>query len=356
VPPVEDFARGLGSPICLTWELTYACNLACAHCLSSSGARRDGELTTAEARRLVDEWAQMKVFYVNIGGGEPMIRRDFFAIVEHTLDARIGVNFSTNGTLIDRAAARRLAALTYLDLQVSLDGATPEVNDSLRGPGAHAAALQAMDHLAEAGISGFKVSVVATRENIRQLDAFQALADRYGAVLRLTRLRPSGRGGGVWERLRPTPEQQVELYRWLQAHPSVLTGDSLFHLNALGAPLPGLSMCGAGRIVCLVDPVGDVYACPFLIDPGFHAGSVRSPGGFAAVWREAPLFLGLRQDRPLAGACAACAFAATCGGGCPAAKHLTGLPLDGPDPECVLGHGEVALAARPGSPIAGEPL
>ena len=66
----------------------------------------------------------------------------------------------------------------------------------------------------------------------------------------------------------------------------VLTGDSFFHLNALGEPLPGLNMCGAGRVVCLIDPIGDVYACPFVIHDQFKAGSVRDPGGFAAVWRD----------------------------------------------------------------------
>ena len=37
LPLKEQFTRGLDAPICLTWELTYACNLACVHCLSSSG-------------------------------------------------------------------------------------------------------------------------------------------------------------------------------------------------------------------------------------------------------------------------------------------------------------------------------
>ena len=39
LPLKEQFSRGLDTPICLTWELTYACNLACVHCLSSSGRR-----------------------------------------------------------------------------------------------------------------------------------------------------------------------------------------------------------------------------------------------------------------------------------------------------------------------------
>ncbi len=63
---VEHFERGLAAPICLTWELTYACNLACVHCLSSSGRRDPGELSTAECKGLIDEFARMAVFYVNI--------------------------------------------------------------------------------------------------------------------------------------------------------------------------------------------------------------------------------------------------------------------------------------------------
>ena len=66
---------GLDAPICLTWELTWACNLACVHCLSSSGRRDPDELSTAEARAVIDELASMRVFYVNVGGGEPTIRK-----------------------------------------------------------------------------------------------------------------------------------------------------------------------------------------------------------------------------------------------------------------------------------------
>jgi mycofactocin radical SAM maturase len=200
-----------------------------------------------------------------------------------------------------------------------------------------------MDRLAEAGFKGFKVSVVVTRENAGQLDAFKAIADRYGAQLRLTRLRPSGRGADVWPELHPTAAQQRALYDWLLEHgEDVLTGDSFFHLAAYGQPLPGLNLCGAGRVVCLIDPVGDVYACPFAIHDAFLAGNVREPGGFPAVWRESELFQELRQPQT-SGACLSCGHYDACRGGCMAAKFFTGLPLDGPDPECVLGHGESLL-------------
>ena len=203
-----------------------------------------------------------------------------------------------------------------------------------------------MDALAGAGFGGFKISVVVTRQNVSQLDQLEVLADGYGAQLRLTRLRPSGRGADSWADLHPTADQQVDLYHWLLSRPNVLTGDSFFHLSALGDPLPGLNLCGAGRVVCLIDPVGDVYACPFVLHPEFRAGSVRESGGFTEVWRSSPLFLSLREPGS-AGACSSCGSYDACQGGCMAAKFFTGLPLDGPDPECVLGHGERLLERVP---------
>ena len=178
------------------------------------------------------------------------------------------------------------------------------------------------------------------------------MADRFGAQLRLTRLRPSGRGADVWDELHPTAGQQHQLYEWLLAHgEDVLTGDSFFHLAGYGESLPGLNLCGAGRVVCLVDPVGDVYACPFAIHDQFLAGNVRSPGGFTEVWRHSDLFTELRRPQS-AGACGSCGHYDACRGGCMAAKFFTGLPLDGPDPECVLGHGERALARVGRGPAA----
>lgn len=343
-PLVEEFKFGLDAPICLTWELTYACNLACVHCLSSSGRRDPRELTTEECYAVIDELQRLQVFYVNIGGGEPMLRTDFFDILNYASDHQVGVKFSTNGTYIDQAAAERLASMDYLDIQISLDGSTADVNDLIRGEGSHQAALQAMENLAAANFGAFKISVVATRKNISQLDEFKAIADSYGAQLRITRLRPSGRGADSWDELHPTQAQQRELYDWLLGRDDVLTGDSFFHLSAFGEALPGLNLCGAGRVVCLIDPVGDVYACPFVIHDQFLAGNVRDSGGFTKVWRESELFTSLREpDSP--GACASCGSYDACQGGCMASKFFVGLELSDPDPECVKGAAEPLLAA-----------
>jgi len=342
---VDHFEQGLDAPICLTWELTYACNLACEHCLSSSGRRDPRELSTAEAKAVIDELQRMQVFYVNIGGGEPTVRQDFWELLDYAIAHQVGVKFSTNGVRITPERARQLAATDYVDVQISIDGATAEVNDAVRGPGSFAMAYRAMENLAEAGFENFKISVVMTRHNVGQLDEFKAIADKFGAQLRITRLRPSGRGADVWNDLHPTTDQQLQIYDWLIANgEQVLTGDSFFHLNALGStPLAGLNLCGAGRVVCLIDPVGDVYACPFAIHDQFLGGNIRDAGGFETVWRTSELFTSLRQPQS-GGACTSCSAFDACKGGCMAAKFFTGLPLDGPDPECVKGNAESALA------------
>ena len=99
-------------------------------------------------------------------------------------------------------------------------------------------------------------------------------------------------------------------------------------------------------MVCLIDPIGDVYACPFAIHDNFLAGNVldrrRLPDGSG---RPPTLFQDLRSPQT-GGACTSCAFFDSCRGGCMAAKFFTGLPLDGPDPECVQGYGEARARQR----------
>ncbi len=199
---------GLDAPICLTWELTYACNLACVHCLSSSGKRDPRELSTQQCKDIIDELERMQVFYVNIGGGEPTVRPDFWELVDYATEHHVGVKFSTNGVRITPEVAAKLAASDYVDVQISWTAPTPRSTTRCAASGSFDMAVRALENLAAAGFSDAKISVVVTRHNVDQLDEFKALADRYGATLRITRLRPSGRGADVWDELHPTPDQQ----------------------------------------------------------------------------------------------------------------------------------------------------
>jgi mycofactocin radical SAM maturase len=339
----EVLARGLRAPICLTWELTYACNLECTHCLSSSGRRDPRELDTDACFRFIDELADMGVFYINIGGGEPTSRGDFETIVAYALSRRVGIKYSTNGIRMSDDMIAMLVDNDYLDLQISLDGAHPSSNDPIRGDGTFEQICETLGKLKSAGVKGHKISTVVTRTSADEVDDLLVLATNFGAVLRLTRLRPSGRGALTWDQLRLLPEQQRMLHQWLLAHPEVLTGDSYFHLNAFGETLPGLNMCGAGRVVCLVDPIGTVYACPFTIADEFAAGSLLA-SSFQEIWSASPLFAQLRTQ-PGPTSCSSCAAYTACQGGCMAQKYFTGLSYDDPDPECVFGHGVEVLRA-----------
>ena len=344
---VEHFQYGLNSPICLTWELTYACNLACVHCLSSSGRRDPRELTTAEAKGVVDELQKMQVFYVNIGGGEPTVRPDFWELLDYAIDHQVG-----RQVLHQRGAARRssgprqLANTDYVDVQISLDGATAAVNDEVRGPGSYAMAMRALENLAAAGFVKPKISVVMTRQNVDQLDEFAAIADKFGAQLRITRLRPSGRGADVWDELHP--------HRGAAAPDVRLAGRARRGRADRRLVLPPLGLRrGAARAQPVRGRAGGVPDRPGrrrlrvpVRDPRELPGRQRPLARrVRGVWRDSELFADCASRRPAARA-ASCGFYDSCQGGCMAAKFFTGLPLDGPDPECVRGFGEQALAAR----------
>ena len=160
----------------------------------------------------------MQVFYVNIGGGEPTVRSDFWELRRLRHRPPASASSSRPTAAGSRAeVARELAASDYVDVQISLDGADRGGQRRRARPRlVRHGASRAMEHLAAAGFEDFKISVVVTRHNVGQLDEFKAIADRYGAQLRLTRLRPSGRGADVWDELHPTADQQRQLYDWLR--------------------------------------------------------------------------------------------------------------------------------------------
>lgn len=330
----EWLLEGLSAPICATWEVTFACNLSCAHCLSASGKRRPDELTTEEAKEMIDDLAEMGVCYINIGGGEPMVRPDFLELVEYAGTRGLPVQFSTNGTYITKEVAQQIAAIKDVRVQVSIDGATEEVNDSIRSKGSFRGALNALKLLKNEGIE-VSVNMVATRTNFHQIDDLYKIVRELGAKFRIARLRPSGRGVDSYHYLHLKPEQNVELYKWVKAHPDVTTGDSYFILSALGDPIPGLNVCGAGRATALISPTGDVYPCAFLINDDCSAGNIREKK-FSEIWKESQMFHKFREARVTE--CLGCPSYKDCGGGCHAVSyHLTG-DLFAKDPECLIAY------------------
>ena len=323
---------GLSAPITVTWEITAACNIACVHCLSASGKRRPRELTTQQALALVDELAEMQVFQIHFGGGEPFLYPGIWQVLEHCRERELVMCVSTNGTLITPERAKRLAQLEPIYFQVSLDGGTALTNDRIRGQGVFERALRGLERLAAEKLS-LTVNSVLTRYSFAELDRLYKIAASFDAKLRVTRLRPSGRGRDVWTELHPTKEQYRDFTAWLQVHPDVLTADSFFHLNAFGERLAGLDMCGAATATCCICPEGEVYPCAFFQAPEFEAGNLHEHS-FARIWRDSQLF-GVYRSMG-AGSCESCGQYSSCHGGCPATKWFVQQSLGIRDPECVL--------------------
>ncbi|MDQ2717558.1 MAG: mycofactocin radical SAM maturase [Chloroflexota bacterium] len=323
---------GLSAPITVTWEITAACNIACVHCLSSSGKRRPRELTTPQALALVDELAEMQVFQIHFGGGEPFMYAGIWQVLERARDRGLVMCISTNGTLITQERARRLAQLEPIYFQVSLDGGTPQTNDRIRGEGVFKKAMRGLELLAAENLS-LTVNSVLTRYSFAELDRLYEIAASFNSKLRVTRLRPSGRGQEVWGELHPTTEQYREFTAWLESHPDVLTADSFFHLNAFGNKLAGLDMCGAATATCCICPEGEIYPCAFFQAPEFEAGNLHDHT-FKEIWQRSQLFAFYRNMG--AGACSGCGQYTVCHGGCPATKWFVHQSLGVRDPECVL--------------------
>jgi mycofactocin radical SAM maturase len=323
---------GLSAPMTVTWEITAACNIACIHCLSASGRRRPRELKTEQALALVDELAEMQVFQIHFGGGEPFIYPGIWKVLERCTERELVMCISTNGTLITGERARRLKEYNPLYFQVSLDGGTPQTNDRVRGKGVFERALRGLELLAQEDHS-LTVNSVLTRYSFYELDLLYEIAASFNARLRVTRLRPSGRGQDVWADLHPTQEQYSEFTQWLLTHPDVLTADSFFHLNAFGTTLAGLDTCGAATATCCICPEGEVYPCAFFQAPEFEAGNLHEQS-FREIWQNSMLFDYYRKMG--GGTCSGCGQYNVCHGGCPATKWFVHQKLHIKDPECVL--------------------
>ncbi len=321
---------GLVAPVNVTWEVTFKCNLSCIHCLSDSGKKREGELTTEECLRVIDAMSDMKVFQFNIGGGEPFMRPDFLDLMDYAHSKGMVTCISTNGTLIDEETARRLdKSLVYI--QVSLDGATAESNDAIRGKGSYNNVIKALDHLKKRDIE-VSINTVLTRLSFPQLDELVKLASDYDAKLRVSRFRPSGRGMDSWSHLNVNKDEMLQFSAWLSRHLKVSTGDSFFSVSTEERKSLGLNMCGACKLTCCVSPKGEIYPCAFLQHEDFYAGKL--PGDdFRTIWNASPVFESFRQLEIKS--CESCHRFDLCHGGCPAIAYHTQRKLGVPDPGCL---------------------
>src|SRR6476646_10016623 len=160
---------GMGPVV--VWNSTKTCNLECIHCYASAKKKKfTGEMTTEEARAMIDDLADFKVPALLMSGGEPLVRPDILELAEYATKQGIRITFSTNGILITEEKAKKLKDIGVTYCGISVDGAEPR-HDHMRGKaGAFQETLRGIRNCRKYDIRvGLRFTL--TSENIGDIDA-----------------------------------------------------------------------------------------------------------------------------------------------------------------------------------------
>ncbi len=132
---VETPENHLVGPLALHLEVVAACNLKCTHCFAGELPRKESPLTLNELDTLFGQMAALGTYRLGLTGGEPLLRKDLFQIIDLALAHGLCPCVTTNGLLITEEIAREFGRRELVWLNVSLEGATAQTNDSVRGTG-----------------------------------------------------------------------------------------------------------------------------------------------------------------------------------------------------------------------------
>jgi AdoMet-dependent heme synthase len=369
MPPVINFNFD-DRPFLVIWETTQACDLACVHCRAcAQPARSPLELNSEEARRLIDEVAELEAPVFVLTGGDPLKRPDVFDLVEYATSKRVRISLTPSATpLLTREAIAELKRRGLARLAISLDGPTAEIHDAFRRvAGSYDWTLQAVRWAHEVELPA-QINTTITRHNLACLDPMIALMHELKIVLwSVFFLVPTGRGSAsdlisaeeferVFARMYETSQYaafdikstEAQHYRRyvLQRRAEQKRAGNGCGLKPL---FGGLTPDGVGRApkglndgkgFVFISHQGDVFPSGFL---PLKAGNVRQQS-LTEIYRHSPLFVHMRQTENLKGKCGVCEFREVCGGSRARAYALTGDPF-AEEPCCVWEPAGVACAA-----------
>ena len=354
----------------VVWNTTRACNLKCVHCYNNSGTdKAPNELTTDEAKIVLDDLAQFSVPSVLFSGGEPLMRKDLFELIKYAVGLGLRTVISTNGTLIDVDTAQNIKQAGVSYVGISLDG-IGEVNDKFRGvAGAFDRAVEGIRNCQEASVRvGLRLTL--TRRNVQDLEQlfefFQAENIERACFYHLV---PSGRGQRIaGEDLTHAQTRaavdtilaKTEQFKQAGRKTDILTVDNhvdgvylylkLLEQNDDRAPdvwklltWNGGGLYSSGVGIGCIDFNGRVHPDQFW--QHHDLGDVRKRS-FSEIWTDTnePLLKGLRDCKThIKGRCRLCKYFDACGGSLRVRADLHfGNPW-APEPACYLTDEEIGL-------------
>ena len=310
-------ALKLNIPLSVQLDLTYRCNERCVHCYLDHDDH--GEMTSAEIKDLLDQMADAGVFYLTLSGGEILMRRDFFQILEHARLRTFCVKLKTNGVMIRAKEAKRLRALGVESIQISIYSHRPEVHDAItKVPGSLRNSIEAVRFLRTQGLHVVLANVLMV-QNAADYKGVRALAAELGVRCSLDpTVTPMMDGDRSILSLNVDQAALREVFR---------NGDLVGNVEEFCAPPSAVDAdaldtlpCSAGHTACYVSPYGDVYPCVQFPLP---SGNVRHTR-FVDIWRDSPQLKEVRsitlRDMP---SCSKCAHGATCTR-CPGLAYMEG--------------------------------
>lgn len=330
----------------LEWHLTKRCNLRCGFCYIDYAA--EDELSDRECCDLMDAFIGMKVPGIIFSGGEPLLRKPLLLdLLARGKAHDMRCVLATNGVLLDAATIGQLKEAGVLMIGMSIDGATAEIHNALRGSDeAYEGVIRAIRLCVEAGVP-VQVQTVASRRNWQEVPAIAGLCRQLGVSKYLVLdFVPTGRGASFDETL--SPDQRERLLNFVYHTAKVMEGrPALEYVEPywqrkmcqmepeVGRPLRHRffqgGTCMGGNAFLAVMPQGDVYPCPRL---GLVAGNVRRQP-FAEIWETSPLLRSMRSTEGLKGECRTCEYRETLCDGCRARAYQATGDYLAPDPACI---------------------
>lgn len=351
----------------VVWNMTRRCNLRCVHCYAHARDRDfPDELTTEEARVMIDDLAAFGVPVLLFSGGEPLMRPDLPELAEYAVGKGMRAVISTNGTLITPEAAAELKRIGLSYVGISLDG-MEEIHDRFRAvKGAFRDALAGIRNTQEAGIKvGLRFTI--NRFNVQEIPkVFDLLEEMDIPRVCFYHLVYSGRGSKLvrddlsHEETRRAVDLIVDRTRDLHERgkpKEVLTVDNhadgpYLYLRLRGEDpqrarevLELLQMNegnNSGRGIGCISWDGEVHADQFWRQHSF--GNIRNRP-FSEIWTDDgdPLLSRLKDKKQyVTGRCASCRWLDICGGNFRARAEAVYGDVWAPDPACYLTDEEIA--------------
>ncbi|MDR2488797.1 MAG: heme b synthase [Desulfovibrio sp.] len=341
-PPSGGKPEGGAPPLRLiAWEVTRACNLACRHCRAEAHCEPyPDELSTDEAKALIDTFPQTGDPIIIFTGGEPLMRKDIFELIGYAHARNLRCVMAPNGTLITQENARKIKEAGIARCSISIDGPDATGHDAFRGTvGAFDQAMRGIACLRESDIE-FQINTTVTKGNLSKFKEIFSLAQHLGAVAwHIFLLVPMGRATGLTDEV-ISAEEYEDVLNWFYdfrkttpMHLKATCAPHYYRIMRQRAKAEGLAVtpdlfgmdaltrgCLGGTGFCFISHTGQVQPCGYLET---DCGNVRRTP-FPDIWRFAEAFLQFRNPAAYEGKCGRCEYHRVCGGCRARAYSLTG--------------------------------